>query len=121
MKGTRTGPPAIIAIHRRATPLPALLTARSLSPCLNHAYPQTCWYAWTELSQIYAIGVTMYFKSYWNAFDATMISLVLTIPPLHVVRVSDDAGEALGPLVAFGMILVSSTPTPNAAACPMQP
>ncbi|KXZ51579.1 hypothetical protein GPECTOR_12g542 [Gonium pectorale] len=72
----------------------------------GYIFAQTAWYAWTELTQIYAIGVGMYFKSYWNTFDSCMVPLVLTIPPLHVVRVSDDEGGALGPLIAFAMIMV---------------
>ncbi|KAG2498331.1 hypothetical protein HYH03_003591 [Edaphochlamys debaryana] len=72
----------------------------------GYIFAQTAWYAWNELVQMYAIGLSMYFKSYWNVFDSTMITLVLIIPPLHVARVSDDGGEVLGPLIAFGMLLV---------------
>ncbi|PNW77392.1 hypothetical protein CHLRE_10g434600v5 [Chlamydomonas reinhardtii] len=72
----------------------------------GYIFAQTAWYAWTELSQMYAIGLSMYFKSYWNTFDTTMITLVLIIPPLHVIRLTDDAGGALAPMIAFAMILV---------------
>ncbi|GFR45654.1 hypothetical protein Agub_g7065 [Astrephomene gubernaculifera] len=71
-----------------------------------YIFAQSAWYAWTELTQVYAIGLSLYFKSYWNTFDSMMIPLVLVIPPLHVIRISDNEGGALGPLIALAMVMV---------------
>ena len=64
------------------------------------------------MSQIYAIGFALYFKSYWNVLDTVTAALVLTICPLHVLRISIDSGGAVAPMIAFAMLLVSSPPPP---------
>lgn len=60
--------------------------------------------------QVYAIGVDMYFRSYWNTLDTLSAWLVLAICPMHIIRVSNEEGGALAPMIAFGMILVSHRP-----------
>ncbi len=67
------------------------------------------------MSQIYAIGFALYFKSYWNVLDTVTAALVLTVCPLHVLRVSIEAGGAVAPMLAFSMLLVSP---PAALALP---
>ncbi|MEW5316534.1 MAG: hypothetical protein WDW38_007902 [Sanguina aurantia] len=69
-------------------------------------FAQTCWYAWTELSQMYAAGLHYYLRSYWNVLDICSILLMLVINPFHVLRIGVGQRQALSPMIAFELILV---------------
>lgn len=66
---------------------------------------QAAWFAYTELSQVLAIGPLLYFRSGWNFLDALSVTLMLIIIPFHYTRFNDGPGQALAPMIAFEIIL----------------
>ena len=50
-------------------------------------------------------------SSSWNCSDVVASVLMLVIIPMHFARVSDGIGGALGPMIAFEMLLVGDAET----------
>lgn len=74
-----------------------------------YLFIQTAWFAWMELSQIFAIGLMQYFASVWNFLDVVTITLMLIIMPFHAARVSALDGQALSAMIAFEVSAGSNT------------
>ncbi len=67
---------------------------------------QAAWFGWYEAAQLVKTGLWLYFKSGWNTLDLTSIALMLIIVPLHWARVSILASQAVGPMIAFEVLLI---------------
>ena len=39
----------------------------------GYIFAQACWYAWSEISQVYAIGLRYYLRSYWNVSGVALV------------------------------------------------
>mmetsp|Transcript_14469 Transcript_14469/g.31389 ORF Transcript_14469/g.31389 Transcript_14469/m.31389 type:complete len:1906 (-) Transcript_14469:1211-6928(-) len=72
----------------------------------GYLFLQALWYAWVEINQIWAIGILLYLRSWWNTVDLVSITMMPVICCLHIARAAMNPGSALNPMVAIEVILV---------------
>ncbi len=68
------------------------------------AYPlliQASYLGFMEITQLHAIGIVLYFKSFWNVLDLLTQILMIISVTFNFTRFSDDAGGALSPIIAI--------------------